>query len=112
MRADRLLQTPCHGEHGQYMPTAATLFSISRYTHPARLCGNLTYADVYAEMLREKNTISWLKSSSSEQDECLSLFQFLTTRAAWTFCQMRHALLIQAVLTPCEATIRRDIDPL
>jgi hypothetical protein len=31
------------------------------------LCWNLVYADAYAEMLWKENTVSWLKSSSSEQ---------------------------------------------
>jgi hypothetical protein len=31
------------------------------------LAENLTYADAYADLLWEENTVRWLKSSSSEQ---------------------------------------------
>jgi hypothetical protein len=31
----------------------------------------LAYADTYADLLREKNTVYWLRSSSSEQGDSL-----------------------------------------
>jgi len=39
---------------------------IDNVIHPVRLCWNLAYADAYADLLWEENTVRWLKSNSSE----------------------------------------------
>jgi hypothetical protein len=61
-------------------------------THPIRLCWSLTYADVYAKILWEKNTVCLLKNTA----------EVVKTRVrAWTHAFTSREPVSQTSATPC-----------